>query len=152
MEHVTEGRHHKAVGCIIAEPTTTPCPVTLNGIDKQRDDCTIYKVHRELRTLSHSARDNRGRGGAENGLEDEETLNGQIAFIETQVAPVGHTDETGTFAAEHKAEAEEEEQERAEHKVDKVLHQDVHRVLTACKTSFTQRKAWLHPENQHGCQ
>ena len=36
---------------------------------------------------------------------------GQITFIEREVAPVGHTDKACSLAAEHKAEAEEEEQE-----------------------------------------
>ena len=153
VEHITKGRHHKAVGCIVAEPAATPGPVTFDGVDEQRDDCTIDEIHRELGALGHGTAHDGGRGGTEHRLENQETLNGQIAFVETQVAPVGHADKTSQrIASEHEAEAEEEEQERAEHKVDKVLHQDVGRVLTTRKTCFTQRKARLHPENQHGCQ
>ena len=111
MEHITKGSHHKAVGCIIAEPTSAPCPVSLNGIDEQGDDSTIDEIHRELSTLGHGTTDDGGRGGAEHGLEDQETLYGQITFIEREVAPVRHTDKTCSLAAEHKAEAEEEEQE-----------------------------------------
>ena len=153
VEHVAKRRHHKPVGSIVAEPATAPRPVSFDGIDEQRDDRTINQVHRELCALGHSTADDGGRGGTEDGLENQETLYGQVARIETQVAPVGHTNKTSQrIASEHKAEAEEEEQQRAEHKVDKVLHQDVRRVLTTRKTCFTQRKARLHPENQHGCQ
>ena len=152
MEHIAKGRHHEAVGSIIAEPATTPCPVSLDGIDEQRDESTIEQIHRELGALSHSTADDGGRGGTEYGLENQETLYGQVAFIESKVAPVGHADESSTLATEHESEAEEEEQKRAEHEVDEVLHQDVCGVLTAGKTSLTQRKTRLHKEYQHGCQ
>ena len=110
VEHVAEGRHHKAVGSIVAEPAATPCPMALDGIDKQRDDCTINKIHREFRALGHSAANDGGRGGTEHRLENQKALNGQVAFVETQIAPVGHADETCAFAAEHEAESEKEEQ------------------------------------------
>ena len=35
MEHITEGGHHEAVSSIIAQPATTPGPVTLHRIDNQ---------------------------------------------------------------------------------------------------------------------
>ena len=152
MEHITKGSHHKAVGSIVTEPTSTPCPVSLNGIDEQGDHSTIDQIHRELGTLGHGTTDDGSRGGTEHGLEDQETLYGQITFIEREVAPVGHTDKACSLATEHKTESEEEEQERAEHKVDKVLHQDVSRVLTTGESRFAQGESWLHPENQHGCQ
>ena len=153
VEHITKGGHHETVHSIIAQPAATPGPVTFDRIDEQRDDCTINKVHRELGTLGHSTTDDCGRGGTEHGLKDQEALNRQFAVIKTQVAPVGQANKTSQrVGTEHETEAEEEEQKRAEHEVDKVLHEDVSGVLTACKTCLTQGEAWLHPENQHGCQ
>ena len=111
VEHIAKSAHHKAIGSIVAEPATAPCPVTLDGVDEQRNNGTVNHIHRELGALSHSTTDDSGRSSTENGLENEETLYGQIAFVETQVAPVGHTNESSTFTSKHKAEAKEEEQE-----------------------------------------
>ena len=152
VEHVAECRHHESVGSVVAEPAAAPCPVTLDGVDEQRDARTVDEIHRELGAFSHGTTDDGSRCGTEDGLEDEEALYRQVALIEREVAPVGHADETRALAAEHESEAEEEEQERAEHEVDEVLHQDVGCVLASRETRFTQRKTGLHPENQHGCQ
>ena len=35
VEYVAKGGHHKTVGCIVAEPATTPGPVALDGVDEQ---------------------------------------------------------------------------------------------------------------------
>ena len=96
VKYVPESRHHKAVGSIVAEPTAAPCPVSLDGVDDQRDHRAVNHVHRELCALCHGAADDGGRGGAEDRLENEETLYGQLAFVEAQVAPVGRADEAGT--------------------------------------------------------
>ena len=50
-------------------------------------------------------------GSTEHRLENQEALYGQVALVETQVAPVGHTNKSSTLATKHKAEAKEEEQE-----------------------------------------
>ena len=84
--------------------------MALDGVDEQRDAGRINQIHRELGALGHGTADNRGAGGTEHGLENQKALHGQIAFIEREVAPVGHADEACALAAEHKAEAEEEEQ------------------------------------------
>ena len=152
VEHISKGGHHKRVGSIIAEPTTAPRPVALYRIDEQRDESTIDQIHRELGALCHRTAHDGGRGGAEHCLKDQKALYRQVTLVEREVAPVGSAYKTSTLAAKHKAKAKEEEQERAEHKIDKVLHQDVGRVLTTCETCLTQGKTWLHPENQHGCQ
>ena len=153
MEHITEGGHHEAVGSIVAKPAASPCPVTLDGIDDERDESTIHQVHGELRAFSHCAAHDGGRSGTENGLENQEALHGEVALVEREVTPVGQSDEaTQNVASKHDAETDEEEEQRAEHEIDKVLHQNVCTVLTTCETCLTQGKTWLHPENQHGCQ
>ena len=94
VEHVAKRLHHKAVGSIAAKPSAAPRPVTFDGIDDQRDHGAVNQIHRELCTLSHRTADDSGRGGTEDGLKDQETLYRQITFVETQVTPVRHADET----------------------------------------------------------
>ena len=45
VENIAESGHHEAVGGIVAEPTAAPRPVTLNGVDEQRDHSTVNHVH-----------------------------------------------------------------------------------------------------------
>ena len=153
VEHITKGSHHKAVGSIVAKPAATPGPVPLYGVDDQRDNGAVNQIHRELGALGHSTAHDGGTGGTEHSFENQEALNRQVALVETQVAPVGHTDKAAQHVvAKHKSEAQEEEQQRAEHKIYKVFHQNVGCVLTASKSRFTQCKTRLHPEHQHRSQ
>ncbi len=148
VEHITKGRHHERVGSIVAKPTAAPSPMAFHGIDDERDESAIHQIHGELRAFSHRTAHDGGGGGTEDGLENQETFRRQVALVEGEVAPVGQADESAQdVAAEHQAEADKEEQQGAEHEIDKVLHQDVCRVLTACETCLTQGKTWLHPEN-----
>ena len=151
MEHVTEDGHHETVSCIITQPTTAPCPMSLYRIYNQRYECTIYQIHRKLSTFSHRSTYYRGRGSAKNGLENQKPLYRQFSLIKGKITPIRCAYESSAIAAEHKAEAYEEEQERAKHKVNEILHQDVGCVLATCKASLAQSESRLHPENQHGC-
>ena len=152
VKHIAKRTHHETIHGIIAQPAAAPSPMTFNGVDEQRDGSAIKKIHRELSALSHCTAYDGGRCSTKDSLKNKETLNRQIAFIETQVTPVRHADETCTVAAEHKSKTNEEEQQRAKHEVNEVLHQDVCRVLASSEASLTKGKTWLHPENQHGCQ
>ena len=148
VEHVTESGHHKAIGSIVAEPTTTPSPVTFNRIDDKRDDCAVNQIHRELSAFSHRTAHNRSRCGAEHCLKNQETLYRKVAYIEREVAPVGHTNKSSkNVTAKHQAETDEEEQKRAEHEIDKVLHQDVSCILSPCESCLAQGKSRLHPKD-----
>jgi hypothetical protein len=73
-------------------------------------------------------------------------------MIEREVAPVGSTNKSRSFASEHKTKAYKEKQQRSKHEVNEVFHQDIRRVLRPRKTSLTQRESWLHPEYQHSSQ
>ena len=152
VEHIAERRHHETVGSIVREPASAPRPVSLDGIDDERDEGAIDQIHRKLRALGHRTADDGGRGRAEDGFEDEKTLDRQVSLVETQVAPVGHPHKTAhDVLSEHQAETDKKEEQRTEHEVDKVLHQDVRGVLTAGESRLTEGKAWLHPKDQHGC-
>ena len=163
VEHVAKSCHHEAVGSIVAKPTATPGPVTLDGINQQRNDsainnvhrdnCTVNQIHRELGTLGHSTTNDGSSCSTEDSLENQEALNRQVTLVEREVTPVGQTDKASQrIASEHKAEAHEPEQQRAEHKINKVLEQDVSRILTAREACLTQRETRLHKEHQHGSQ
>ena len=127
--------------------------MTLDGINHQRNEGAIYNVHRKLGPLGHRAANNRSCCGAEDGLENKETLYGQLATVKTEVAPVGQPNESAQrISPEHQSETYKPEQKGAEHEVNKVLKQDVSRVLTARESCLTQRKPRLHKEYQHSGQ
>ena len=119
---VHDGAAGKIVETQLRQPAAAPGPVTLDGIDKERDYGAVNQVHREFGALRHGAAHNRGRRRAEDRLENQESLYRELSFIEREVAPVGGADESGPFAAEHEAEAYEEKEQRAEHKIDEVFH------------------------------
>ena len=110
VENFSESPHHEAVGSIVAEPSAAPSPMAFDGVDEQRNASAINDVHREFCALCHRSADNRRRGGAEDGLEDEEALDGQLAFIEREVAKIGRTNEACSFTSKHESEAHKPEQ------------------------------------------
>ena len=112
VEYVAEGRHHETVLSVAHQPAAAPSPMTFHRVDNQRDNGAVNQVHRELCALSHGTADDGGSRSTEHCLENQETLNRQIALVERQVPPVGHTHETAQYvAAEHQSEANKEEQQ-----------------------------------------
>lgn len=55
-----------------------------------------------------------------------------------------------TAYAEHQPEADEPEQDGAEHEVYQIFHQHVGRVLGTDESGFYQGESRLHEEYQHG--
>ena len=155
-QHTTHAVDNRRTGEIVeaqlAQPAAAPGPVTFDRVDEQGDESAVNQIHGELGAFCHGTAHDRGGRGAEHGLEDQETLHGEVTLVERQVTPVGGTDEAGAVAAEHEAETDKPEQQGAEHEVHKILHQDVRRVLAAGETRLTQCKARLHEENEHRSQ
>lgn len=67
--------------------------------------------------------------------------------MECAVEEVRHPDES--TVAEHKPEADEPEEDRAEGEVDEVLHEDVGGVLGAGEAGLDHSEARLHEEHEH---
>ena len=147
---MSESGHHKAFGCVVAQPSTSPSPMAFHRINNQRDEKAIDYIHRELCALGHGTADNSGGSGTKDCFKHQETLYRQITLIKRKVAPVGSTDETSAIGAKHKAKTYEKEQYRTKHEIDKVLKQNIGSVLTAGETCFTQRKTGLHPKYEYG--
>lgn len=145
---VYDGRAGEVVESQRREPSAAPCPVARYGVDEGRDEDTVYEVCAELRTLGHGARDDRGGCGAEHGLEDEECrLRDVRGHGRTEREGVGYESGKGV-GAEHYAEAEEPEEQRAETEVEQVLHEDVGRVLRAGESGLDRCESHLHHEYQ----
>ena len=109
VEHITERAHHETVGCLVAKPASAPGPVSLDGVDEERDACTIHQIHRKLGAFRHGTTDDGGGSCTEDGFEDQKSFDGQFALVETEITPVGHADESCAFTSEHKSETYEKE-------------------------------------------
>ena len=150
VERGAEQIHHERTLFTIGQPAASPGPMTGNGINQYADGDGVDHVHGELGAFGHGTRYDGGRSGAEDCLENQESLAGKSGVQERKVEEMGHPNKSA--GSEHQSETDEPEEQRTQHEVYEVLHQDVAGVFGACKSGFDQCEAWLHEEYEHGCQ
>ena len=152
MESSAERPHHKGAFISVHQPSAAPGPVAGNRINEHADKDSIDQIHGELGTFCHGTGHDGGRRGAEYSLENQEAFDGQSVvddFVHRlQVEKMGGAHKTAY--AEHQPEADEPEQDGAEHEVYQIFHQHVGRVLGTDEPGFYQGKSRLHEEYQHG--
>ena len=139
----------------LTEPSAAPDPVAGNGIDQQGDGGGVDAVGAELGALRHSAGDDGGGGGAEDGLENgvgpQGDAGGKDAAVILHDHGVKPAEEAGA-RAEHDAEADKPEAGGADAEVHQVLHQDVAGVFGPGEACFAHGEARLHEKDQRRAQ
>ena len=139
-----------------AQPAAAPDPVGLDGVDQQTDHRRVDTVGGEFRPLRHGSRDDGGRGGAEDQVENEIAgvceafCRGGNELAKTceqcQVRLSDQSEER--VLAHHERVSQQGEHHGSDAEVHKVLHNDVAGIFGSGKAGLHHGEARLHPENQ----
>ena len=146
--HVNAGGTREVVEAHLRQPAAAPDPMRLNGIDHSGDDRGIDAVRKKFGSLRHCARDDRGRGGAKDQIEDEAGPV-EVGIVGEDIQS-GLSDEADHILAQQKACTDHDEKDCSDAEVHQVLHQDIARVFGAGESGFHHGEARLHPEDQSG--
>ena len=134
---------------LVGEPAAAPHPVRLDGIDDGTDDEGVDAVGEELGAFCHRARDDGRRCRAEHEVEEEGRPVIRLEIREQ--VEIGDADEPEEGVLSHQEpRPEQHEHDGAEAEVQKVLHDDVARVLCAREARFHHGKPCLHEPDEDG--
>ena len=149
--HVDTGRSGEVMEAQLTEPAAAPDPVAGNGVDQKGDSGGVDAVGAELGALRHSAGDDGGGGGAEDGLENgvgpQGDAGGKDAAVILHDHGVKPAEEAGA-RAEHGAEADKPEARGADAEVHQVFHQDIAGVFGPGEAGLAHGEARLHEKDQ----
>ena len=138
MKRNAKCRHHKTPFVSIHQPASTPRPMPGNRIDKHADKHRIYQIHRKFCTLGHCPGNNCCRCSTKDCLKNQEpfyrqTIGNNLIHnfqIEEMRCPDKFSD------SKHQSETDKPKQNRTEHKINTVFHQNVSRVFGPGKSGF----------------
>ena len=125
-----------------------------NGIDKDADGCRVDEVRREFRPFRHGAGDDGGGGGAEYGVKDHESADGESVQHTIRIRQGIRIEETGSaddarnIFSKHERESQNEEKEGTENEIHHILHTDISRIFRPGEARFDHCKSRLHEINQ----
>ena len=130
------------------KPAAAPDPMTGNGIDQRAQYGAEDQIGGKFRPFRHGAGDDRRRGGAEDGLENQKSKGGIRSGVIPSHQKVRCADEAEVGSAEHQTKAEHPKDHGAHAEIHHIFHYDVPGVFTLCQTGFHHAKAGLHKKDQ----
>ncbi len=132
----------------LCKEPAAPDPVRFDRIDHRRDNCGINAVGYKFCPLSHGTRNDRRRRRTKYQIEDK--VGPVKAFISRENIKSRLSDKAKHIFSQQKPKPDQDKYHRTDTKIHQVLHQDIPRILSPCKTRLHHGKAGLHPEYQCG--